>query len=165
MRRVLFLCTANSARSILAEAILAQRGAGRFEALSAGSAPRGEPNPLALALLTKRGHSVSGLRSKSWHEFAGPGAPPVDLVVTVCDNAKGESCPVWPGHPVQAHWGIPDPAGSGHDGSEGEFELAYRRLDERIGKLLALDEAHLTPHQWRDAVSAIGRASEGATHG
>lgn len=103
MKRVLFLCTANSARSILAEAILAQRGHGRFEGLSAGSKPRGQPNPLTLALLAERGHPTAGLRSKSWEEFAGPNAPPVDLVVTVCDGAAGETCPVWPGHPAQAH--------------------------------------------------------------
>nr|WP_067675212.1 arsenate reductase ArsC [Tsuneonella dongtanensis] len=165
MKRVLFLCTANSARSILAEAILARKGAGRFQALSAGSKPRGEPNPLALRLLVERGHEVRDLRSKSWDEFAGSGAAAVDLVITVCDNAAGESCPVWPGHPVQAHWGIPDPAGEGHDGALDDFALAYDRLAERIDRLLALDEARLEPREWRDAVAAIGRECEGATGG
>lgn len=165
MKRVLFLCTANSARSILAEAILARRGEGRFEALSAGSMPRGEPNPLALALLAERDHPTGGLRSKSWTEFAGADAVPVDLVITVCDAAAGETCPVWPGHPVQAHWGIPDPAGHKHDGSLADFAVAYRRLDERIGKLLALDESAMAPADWRAAVMAIGRESEGATGG
>lgn len=165
MKRVLFLCTANSARSILAEAILAARGAGRFAALSAGSQPRGQPNPLALELLAAKGHPTAGLRSKSWHEFAGPDAPPVDLVITVCDGAAGESCPVWPGHPLQVHWGIPDPAGEGHDGAIADFEHAFRRLAERIDRLLALDE-NAPPHAaWRDAVMRIGRDSEGATHG
>ncbi len=165
MKRVLFLCTANLARSILAEAILTRRGAGRLEAFSAGSAPRGEPNPVALRTLDERGHPTAHLRSKSWAEFAAPGAPPVDLVITVCDNAKGESCPVWPGHPVQAHWGIPDPAGEDDDGAAADFVRAYNRLNERVGKLLLLDEDALTPAEWRDAVGAIGRASEGATDG
>lgn len=168
MRNVLFLCTANSARSILAEAILSARGAGRFTAFSAGSAPRGVPNPLALALLAERGHDVSGLRSKSWQDFSTPDAPPMHAVITVCDNAKGESCPVWPmngawGRPVQAHWGIPDPAGEGHDGDPGDFARAYRRIAERVDAMLALDEGALDPHDWRDRLIAIGRESEGAT--
>lgn len=161
MRNVLFLCTANSARSILAEAILAERGKGRFRAFSAGSKPRGEPNPLALELLEAKGHHTSQLRSKSWDEFAAPAAPQMDLVITVCDNAKGESCPVWPGHPAQAHWKIPDPAGEGEDLSG--FETAYRRLSERIDALLALDEDTLSQREWRDAVMAIGREAEGST--
>ena len=104
------------------------------------------------------------MRSKSWDEFAASGAPQMDLVITVCDNAKGESCPVWPGHPAQAHWGIPDPAGEGENLAR--FETAYRRLAERIDGLLALDEDTLTPREWRDAVMAIGREAEGSTvHG
>ena len=161
MRNVLFLCTANSARSILAEAILAEHGKRRFRAFSAGSKPRGTPNPLALELLAEKGHDTSDLRSKSWDEFAVPGAPQMDLVITVCDNAKGESCPVWPGHPMQAHWGIPDPAGEGE--SLAGFETAYRRLAERIDALLLLDEEALTPREWRDEVMAIGREAEGST--
>lgn len=168
MRNVLFLCTANSARSILAEAILARLGEGRFVAWSAGSKPRGEPNPLALELLAAKGHLVGSLRSKSWEEFAAADAPPMHAVITVCDNAKGESCPIWPmngewGRPVQAHWGIPDPAGGGHDGAMAEFETAYRRLTDRVEAMLALDEDMLEPKAWRDALIAIGREGEGAT--
>lgn len=164
-RNVLFLCTANSARSILAEAILAARGGTRFAAYSAGSQPRGVPNPRALELLAARGHDLSGLSSKNWSVFAGPDAPVMDLVITVCDNAAGEVCPVWPGHPVQAHWGIPDPAGHGSDGALADFEIAYQRLATRIDALLALDEDALDPRAWRDAVIEIGRELEGATHG
>jgi arsenate reductase len=171
MRNVLFLCTANSARSILAEAVLANLGKGRFAAFSAGSQPRGVPNPLALELLAGKGHDVSGLRSKSWHTFAGPDAPAMHAVITVCDNAKGESCPIWPmngqwGHPVQAHWGIPDPAGHGRDGDLADFEIAYQRLTQRVQAMLALDEGALSSREWRDALIRIGRDGEGATgHG
>src|SRR6056300_1180904 len=105
MRNILFLCTANSARSILAEAIVRDAEPGRFSGFSAGSTPRGNPNPLALELLAGKGHDVSAMRSKSWDEFATPDAPRMHAVITVCDNAKGESCPIWPEHPVQAHWG------------------------------------------------------------
>jgi arsenate reductase (thioredoxin) len=163
MRNVLFLCTANSARSILAEAILARLGEGRFNAHSAGSQPRGVPNPLALKLLAAKGHDVSGLRSKSWNVFTAPDAPTMHGVITVCDNAKGESCPIWPGHPVQAHWGIPDPAGHGRDGDLADFELAYQRLTARVQAMLALDELALTDRVWRDALTRIGHDSEGAT--
>lgn len=173
MRNVLFLCTANSARSILAEAILRDAAPGRFAAFSAGSTPRGVPNPLALQLLAAKGHDTAGLRSKSWHEFAREGAPPMHAVITVCDNAKGESCPIWPlnpeyGQPVQAHWGIPDPAGVAPDGThiDGDlagFETAYRRLNERVQAMLALDETAMTDREWRDALIAIGKQCEGAT--
>lgn len=163
MRNVLFLCTANSARSILAEAILDRLGRGRFLAHSAGSKPRGEPNPLALRLLQEKGHETSALRSKSWNEFAGGGAQPMHAIITVCDNAKGESCPIWPGHPVQAHWGIPDPAGTDSDGRLADFETAYRRLTERIEAMLALAETALSPKEWLDALIAIGREAEGAS--
>lgn len=163
MRNVLFLCTANSARSILAEAILAQLGAGRFGAFSAGSQPRGVPNPLALELLAAKGHDISGLKSKSWHAFTAPGAPPMHGVITVCDNAKGETCPIWPGHPIQAHWGIPDPAGHGRDGELVDFEVAYQRLTERVLAMLALNEAVMSDREWRDALTRIGQDSEGAT--
>ena len=168
MRSILFLCTANSARSILAEAILRDAAPGRFAAFSAGSTPRGVPNPLALQLLQAKGHATAGLRSKSWDEFTAPDAPTMHAVITVCDNAKGESCPIWPGHPVQAHWGIPDPAGYAADGShvDGDldgFEAAYRRLQARVEAMLALEESALADRAWRDALISIGEHAEGAT--
>ena len=162
---VLFLCTGNSARSILAEAILADRGKGRFGAYSAGSQPRGEPNPRAIEQLAGAGLPTTGLRSKSWSEFAERGAPTMHLVITVCDGAKGESCPVWPGHPAQVHWGIPDPADSDGGGDPVDFATAFTRLEARITALLALDEQQMEPRQWRAAVAAIGREFEGATRG
>ena len=137
---VLFLCTANSARSIIAEAILNEIGAGKFRAFSAGSRPRGQINPHALQLLRSLGYDVSSFRSKSWSEFADPGAPLLDFVFTVCDNAAGETCPVWPGQPMTAHWGVPDPALA--TGSSAEIALAfkdtYRMLNQRIGIFAAL---------------------------
>ncbi|HTV79759.1 MAG TPA: arsenate reductase ArsC [Steroidobacteraceae bacterium] len=131
---VLFLCTGNSARSILAEAILNDRGRGQFKAFSAGSHPKGTVHPMALALLEREGLPTVGLRSKAWDEFAKAGSPAMDFVFTVCDNAAGEVCPVWPGQPILAHWGVPDPAAV--DGSELEqtkaFREAYRDLGRRI---------------------------------
>src|SRR5262249_39169635 len=136
----LFLCTGNSARSILAEAILEKLGAGGFRAFSAGSQPKGAVNPPPLALLQGLGHDTGGLRSKSWSELAGPGAPALDFVFTVCDNAAGETCPVWPGQPMTAHWGVPDPAAV--TGSPAEvahaFRDAYRMLHQRIDVFTAL---------------------------
>ena len=139
-RHVLFLCTANSARSVLAECLLNTLGAGRFVAHSAGSRPRGQVHEAACATLRRHGHDIRGLRSKSWDEFAGPDAPQIDIVLTVCDNAAGETCPVWPGQPVRAHWGIPDPAAVEGDEATvtAAFELAYQRLKSRIEGLLAL---------------------------
>ena len=131
---VLFLCTGNSARSILAEAILGRLGEGRMRAHSAGSRPQGSVHPMALELLVDRGHDVSGLRSKSWDEFEGPDAPRLDFVFTVCDNAANESCPVWPGQPMTAHWGVADPAA--FDGPEKArrmlFARTYSELHRRI---------------------------------
>jgi arsenate reductase len=137
---VLFLCTGNSARSIMAEAILNRFGQGRFCAYSAGSQPKGEVNPNALQLLQGLGYGTSGFRSKSWSEFAKAGAPPLDFVFTVCDNAAGEACPLWPGQPMTAHWGIPDPAAA--QGSAVDIALAfkdaYRMLARRIDLFTAL---------------------------
>ena len=161
---VLFLCTGNSARSILAEAILNRDGKGRFRAFSAGSQPKGEPNPHALTLLRTAGYDVSALRSKSWNEFAQPGAPQLDFVFTVCDNAAGEACPFWPGQPMTAHWGIPDPAAA--TGTEAEigaaFNDAYRMLKRRIELFLALPIDKLDRMVLGARLKDIGR-SEGAT--
>lgn len=137
---VLFLCTHNSARSILAEALLNSLGVGRFRAYSAGSFPKGTVNPLALETLRKHGHSTAEIRSKSWDEFAKPGAPEMNLVITVCDQAAGEACPVWPGRPVTAHWGLPDPSaveGSNRKRREA-FQQTYIALQDRIRLLLSL---------------------------
>jgi len=138
-RNVLFLCTGNSARSILAEAILNHRAVGRFAGFSAGSHPRGEVHPLALELLREKGIAIQGLRSKSWEEYAAPGAPHMDRIVTVCDNAAGEACPVWPGRPVVAHWSLPDPAAvQGSDAKRRHaFADTYEALDQRIARLVA----------------------------
>lgn len=137
-RHVLFLCTGNSARSILAECLLRDRAADRFTAHSAGSLPTGRVNPLALELLIRRGHAVEGLESKSSSIFAGPGAPALDAVITLCDAAAAEACPVWPGAPVSAHWGMPDPAARDGDAARAAFEETYRVLEHRIDRLLAL---------------------------
>ena len=137
---VLFLCTGNSARSILAEVLLNHWGHGRFRGYSAGSFPKGEVNPYTLELLRAYRLPTEGLRSKSWNEFARPGAPVMDFVFTVCDQAAGEVCPIWPGNPITAHWGIPDPAAA--EGSEAEkmqaFRAAYRTLDTRIKLFVSL---------------------------
>lgn len=135
---VLFLCTGNSARSILAEAILNKEGAGRFHAFSAGSFPKGKVHPAALDVLRELGHPTEDFHSKSWDEFAAPGAPPLDFIFTVCDNAAGETCPVWPGKPVTAHWGIEDPAAVDGPGQRAAFRNAYRALKWRIDLFLAL---------------------------
>ena len=135
---VLFLCTGNSARSILAEAYLNSAGKGRFRAFSAGSKPGGRVNPFALALLDRMRIESAGLRSKSWDEFAGPGAPKMDFVFTVCDNAAAETCPYWPGRPVTAHWGVPDPAAvAGTDAEKRRaFEQAFDALSAKIDQFL-----------------------------
>ncbi|MBS7544716.1 arsenate reductase ArsC [Ancylobacter oerskovii] len=142
---VLFLCTGNSARSVLAESILAKDGAGRFRAFSAGSQPKGTVNPLALKVLRAYDYPAEGFRSKSWEEFATPGAPVMDFVFTVCDNAAGEACPVWPGQPMTAHWGIEDPAAvDGMDiQKETAFVAAFRYLRNRISVFTALPIASL----------------------
>jgi len=161
---VLFLCTANSARSIIAEAILNKIGAGKFRAFSAGSHPKGQINLHALQLLQSLGHDISGFRSKSWSEFADPGAPLLDFVFTVCDNAAGEVCPVWPGQPMTAHWGVPDPALAG--GSPAEVALAfkdtYRMLNQRIGIFASLPLRSLDRLSLQKKLRDIARM-EGAT--
>jgi len=136
----LFLCTGNSARSIMAEAFLTSAGRGRFQGFSAGSHPGGKVNPFAIDLLKKHGISTEGLRSKSWDEFAMPGAPQMDFIFTVCDNAAGEACPFWPGKPATAHWGVPDPAAvEGPDDQKRKaFEQAFNQLSGRIRSLLDL---------------------------
>jgi arsenate reductase (thioredoxin) len=161
---VLFLCTGNSARSIIAEAILNKLGAGRFHAYSAGSQPRGQVNPHTIQLLQSLDYDMSAFRSKSWSEFAKPGAQPLDFVFTVCDNAAGEACPVWPGQPMTAHWGIPDPAEA--KGSPAEIALAfkdaYRMLNQRIGIFTALPLRSLDQLSLQKKLRDIGRM-EGAT--
>src|SRR6187551_214971 len=141
----LFLCTGNSARSIIAEAILNKLGQGKFRAYSAGSQPKGQVNPNTIQLLQGLGYDTSSFRSKSWSEFARPGAPPLDFVFTVCDNAAGEACPFWPGQPMTAHWGVPDPAAA--TGSSAEVALAfrdaYRMLERRIEIFTALPLAKI----------------------
>ncbi len=161
---VLFLCTGNSARSILAEAILNRLAHGKFKAFSAGSHPKGQINPRTLDLLRKLNYDVSTARSKSWAEFAKSGAPKLDFVFTVCDDAAGESCPVWPGQPMTAHWGIPDPAEA--TGTEAEIALAfkdaYRMLNRRIELFLALPIAKLDRLVLAKRLKEIGDG-EGAT--
>ncbi len=159
---VLFLCTGNSARSILAEAILNHTGKGRFRAFSAGSHPAGKVNPLAIELLTRQGLSVIDLRSKSWDEFAAPGAPHVDFIFTVCDNAAGEVCPVWPGHPMTAHWGIEDPAaveGSDED-KRRAFSKAFTEMNRRISLFTSLPLAKLDAMAIKRELDQIGRSRE-----
>jgi arsenate reductase len=161
---VLFLCTGNSARSIIAEAILNKIGGGRFRAWSAGSQPKGRVNPRTLTLLRGLGFDTSGFRSKSWDEFAKPGAPALDFVFTVCDNAAGEACPVWPGKPITAHWGISDPAeATGTEAQIGQaFSDAYRMLNQRIGLFTSLPIASLDKLTLQNRLREIGR-SQGAT--
>jgi protein-tyrosine-phosphatase len=161
---VLFLCTGNSARSIIAEAILNKVGVGTFRAFSAGSQPKGQPNPHTITLLQGLGYDTSGFRSKSWNEFAQPGAPQLDFVFTVCDNAAGETCPFWPGQPMTAHWGVPDPAEA--NGSPAEIALAfkdaYRMLHQRIAVFAALPIASLDTLSLQAKLKEIGRMA-GAT--
>ena len=159
MLNVLFLCTGNSARSILAEAYLNSAGRGRFTAYSAGSHPAGKVNPLALELLEENRLPTGGLRSKSWDEFARPGAPKIDFVFTVCDNAAGETCPLWPGQPITAHWGVADPAAaSGTDAERRKaFLRAFTELSTRINLLLALPLDKLEPRALKSRLDQIGR--------
>ena len=164
---VLFLCTGNSARSIMAEAILNRAGMGRFKAYSAGSMPKGEVNRHALDLLASKNFTTDAFRSKSWEEFSGPGAPKLDFVFTVCDNAAAEMCPVWPGQPMTAHWGIPDPAAAtGNDAEIGlAFADAFRMLNNRIDLLVNLPIASLDHLSLQRRLDAIGEARDGAQSG
>lgn len=157
---VLFLCTGNSARSILSEALLNKRGQEKFRAFSAGSHPTGRVNPHALELLRSLSYSTDGLRSKSWDEFAVAGAPPLDFVFTVCDNAADEVCPMWPGQPITAHWGIPDPAAvEGTDEQKRKaFNDAYLVLDRRISLFLSLPIRSLEQLVLQERLSEIGRS-------
>ena len=157
---VLFLCTGNSARSILAEAILNHRGAPQFHGFSAGSHPSGVVNPNALTLLASAHLPTEGLRSKSWDGFGQPGAPQMDFIFTVCDNAAGETCPIWPGHPITAHLGVPDPAAvSGtREDIDRSFREAYFTLEKRIELFLSLPHASLDALQLKAKCTEIGRA-------
>lgn len=157
---VLFLCTGNSARSILAESILTKDSAGRFRAFSAGSQPKGDVNPFALKVLKSFDYPVGGFRSKSWEEFAGSDAPVMDFVFTVCDNAAGETCPVWPGQPMTAHWGIEDPAAvKGSDiQKEAAFVAAFRYMKNRISAFSALPVSSLDKASLRAKLLEIGQS-------
>jgi arsenate reductase len=146
---VLVLCTGNSARSILGEVLINELGRGRLHAFSAGSQPVGQVNPGALRKLEQEGHATAGLESKSWDRFSGADAPPIDIVITVCDNAAGESCPLWNGAPVTVHWGIPDPA------ADGDFDAAYARLRRRVEAMLDLPLEELDASRLRDALAGI----------
>ena len=161
---VLFLCTGNSARSIMAEAILNKLGVGKFRAYSAGSQPKGRVHPHTIQLLQSLGYDTSSFRSKSWNEFAKPGAPPLDFAFTVCDNAAAETCPVWPGQPMTAHWGVPDPVEA--KGSPAEIALAfkdaYRMLFQRIGVFTALPIQSLDQLSLQQRLTEIG-CMDGAT--
>ena len=167
VRNVLFICTGNSARSILGEVLMDHHGRGLFRGFSAGSAPKGAVHPLALQLLAEHGLRTEGLRSKPWDEFATPSAPVMDFVFTVCDQAAGEVCPVWPGQPITAHWGIPDPAAA--DGSSAErmlaFREAFRAMETRIRLFMALPIAALDRLALTNRVAAIGRGGIDRTAG
>lgn len=153
---VLVLCTGNSARSILGEVLISELSGGQLRAFSAGSHPTGRVNPGAIDILRRKGHVVEGLESKSWDRFSSEDAPAIDLVITVCDNAAGESCPLWNGTPVTVHWGIPDPA------VDGDFESAYRRLRRRIEVMLELPLSEMSEIEISDALQRAHRSGRGA---
>ena len=157
---VLFLCTGNSARSVLAEAILDHRGAGKFAAYSAGSHPKGKVHPLAIELLDRLQLPTAGLRSKSWDEFAKPGAPQLDFIFTVCDNAAGEVCPIWPGQPMTAHWGVEDPAAveGNVETQRAAFKKAFNELEARIKVFASLSIASLDRSRLKARLDEIGKA-------
>ncbi len=149
---ILVLCTGNSARSILGEVLVNELGGGKLRAFSAGSHPVGRVNPGAIDKLRREGHAVDGLESKSWDRFSGDDAPPIDIIITVCDNAAGESCPVWNGAPVKVHWGIPDPA------ADGDFDGAYDRLRRRIEALVTLPLAEMNAAEIAAALEQVHRS-------
>ena len=159
---VLVLCTGNSARSVLGEVLFNVLGKGRFIAHSAGSKPTGRVNPFALELLQQQGQSIEGLRSKSWDEFAAPGAPQIDFIFTVCDNAAGETCPIWPGKPATAHWGIPDPAGieGGDEAKRAAFRKAHEQLARRIQLFMNLPIEKLDKLSLKEKLAEIGRIQD-----
>ena len=159
---VLVLCTGNSARSILGEVLFNVLGKGRFKAYSAGSKPAGRVNPFALELLQQQGHSIAGLRSKSWDEFAAADAPQFDFIFTVCDNAAGETCPIWPGRPATAHWGIPDPAAAEGDDEDrrAAFKKAYEQLARRIQLFMSLPIEKLDRLTLKEKLVEIGRTKD-----
>lgn len=161
---VLFLCTGNSARSILGEAVLNKLGEGRFKAYSDGSQPKGEVHPMALSVFHGFGFDTEGMYSKSWDEFSRPGSPEFDFIFTVCDNAAGETCPVWIGHPMTAHWGIEDPAAVEGDGQHGAFLQTLRYLTNRISLFLTLPIASIDEMAMKQKLKEIGKA-EGASSG
>ena len=148
-KNVLVLCTGNSARSILGEVLINELGSGRLRAFSAGSRPVGQVNPGAIRKLEQEGHPTAGLESKSWDRFSGPDAPVIDIVITVCDNAAGETCPLWNGAPVTVHWGVPDPA------ADGDFDAAYLRLRRRVEAMLELPVDELNTSALHDALAQI----------
>ena len=161
---ILFLCTHNSARSIIAECIVNRVGMGKFRGYSAGSQPRGEIHPLALGLLRRLNYDTKGLRSKAWEEFTGPNAPQVDVVFTVCDNAANEVCPVWPGQPMTAHWGVPDPSLATGSDAERAFAFAdtHRMPNQRIGIFINLPLSSLDKLTLQTRLDDIGRARSAA---
>ena len=162
---VLFLCTGNSARSILAEAVLARLGSPRFQSYSAGSHPKDAPHPMTLETLSRLGYETKGFLSKSWEEFAGPGSPKLDFIFTVCDDATGEACPIWPGQPITAHWGVRDPAS--FEGSPADtlafFEEIHDQLAAKVAAFVRLDPTSLSPQELSARLDEIGRNSSANT--
>lgn len=153
---VLFLCTANSARSVMSEGVLNVLGKGRFTCYSAGSKPSGRVNPHAIAMLETIGYDTGSLRSKSWDEFGGPDAPQMDLIITVCGNAKNEVCPIWPGHPTTAHWGYEDPHGETEAEKRASFEKIFAQIQRRTEYFLSLGEEALSPENIKETARKVG---------
>ncbi|MBS1156652.1 MAG: arsenate reductase [Proteobacteria bacterium] len=153
---VLFLCTANSARSVMSEGVLNVLGKGRFRCFSAGSKPSGRVNPHAIAMLDTIGYDTGALRSKSWDEFGGPDAPQMDLIITVCGNAKNEVCPIWPGHPTSAHWGYEDPHGETDEEKRASFEKIFAQIQHRTAYFLSLGDEALSPENIKETARKVG---------